>query len=61
MGARAKNAKKIVGCLEYGRSWYFAFDIYRPLVHVTSKVSGKFDGEKIILSKSTGKFNWSKF
>ena len=26
--ARAKKCKKIVGFLEYGRTWYFAFEIY---------------------------------
>ena len=30
--ARAKYVKNFVGFLEYGRTWYFAFEIYWPLV-----------------------------
>ena len=38
--ARAKNVKKFVGFLEYGRAWYFAYEIYWPLL-VMSKPWGR--------------------
>ena len=37
--ARAKNIQNFVGFLEYGRTWYFAFEIYWPL----SSVAWDFD------------------